>query len=206
MDKKNFSEPKNISELTNSILNNPDKSWNKKEIILVEPLIFNKVKNIKLIKRNFIEVLKKPTVLFKRTSLKDQFNVFHGSYFLKNAISFLKKNDQIEFSKFLDGYKLNPHNMFICKNSLILNQFYCEVFPWLFKCEELFKDKNLAGYDKIRIYGFLTERYMPYWFKKNINTLNWPKTFFDTHTTTCCAIGPDEEGKIDIVTGELKMI
>ena len=32
------------------------------------------------------------------------------------------------------------------------------------------------------------------------------KTFFDTHTTTCCAIGPDEEGKIDVVTGELKMI
>ena len=29
--KKNFSEPKNISELTNSILNNPDKSWNKKD-------------------------------------------------------------------------------------------------------------------------------------------------------------------------------
>ncbi len=31
-------------------------------------------------------------------------------------------------------------------------------------------------------------------------------TFFDTHTTTCCAIGPDEEGKIDTVTGGLKMI
>ena len=32
------------------------------------------------------------------------------------------------------------------------------------------------------------------------------KTFFDTHTTTCCAVGPDEEGKIDRVTGSLKMM
>ncbi len=32
------------------------------------------------------------------------------------------------------------------------------------------------------------------------------KTFFDTQTTTCCAIGPADEGKIDVVTGELKMI
>tara|TARA_Y100000310_G_C20372236_1_gene664062 strand:- start:165 stop:509 length:345 start_codon:yes stop_codon:yes gene_type:complete len=32
------------------------------------------------------------------------------------------------------------------------------------------------------------------------------KTFFGTHTTTCCAIGPDIEEKIDRVTGSLKMI
>ena len=38
--------------------------------------------------------------------------------------------------------------------------------------EEIFKNKELTGYDKIRIYGFLAERYMPYWFKKNFKTLN----------------------------------
>jgi len=32
------------------------------------------------------------------------------------------------------------------------------------------------------------------------------KTFFDTSTTTCCAIGPDEEKKIDVVTGDLKIM
>ena len=31
-------------------------------------------------------------------------------------------------------------------------------------------------------------------------------TFFDTHTTTCGAIGPDNEDKIDTITGELKML
>lgn len=32
------------------------------------------------------------------------------------------------------------------------------------------------------------------------------RTYFSKPTTTCCAIGPDEEGKIDVVTGELKMV
>lgn len=31
------------------------------------------------------------------------------------------------------------------------------------------------------------------------------KTFFDKPTTTCLAIGPDAEGKIDLITGKLKI-
>ena len=69
--------------------------------------------------------------------------------------------------------------MFICKNVKILNQFYEEIFPWLFRCEEMFKNKNLKGYDKQRIYGFLAERYMPYWFKKNFKTTTCQISFVD---------------------------
>ena len=68
--------------------------------------------------------------------------------------------------KFLNKYELNPYNMFICKNTKILYQFYNEIFPWLFKCENEFKNYNLEDMKK-RIYAFLAERYMPYWFKKN---------------------------------------
>jgi len=32
------------------------------------------------------------------------------------------------------------------------------------------------------------------------------KTFFDTSTTTCLAIGPDDEEKIDQLTGNLKLV
>jgi peptidyl-tRNA hydrolase, PTH2 family len=32
------------------------------------------------------------------------------------------------------------------------------------------------------------------------------KTFFDTHATTCCALGPELENKINVITGNLKMV
>jgi len=32
------------------------------------------------------------------------------------------------------------------------------------------------------------------------------KTYFETSTTTCLAIGPDDEDKLDVLTGELKLL
>ena len=32
------------------------------------------------------------------------------------------------------------------------------------------------------------------------------KTFFETSTTTCCALGPDKEEAIDKITGDLSMV
>jgi peptidyl-tRNA hydrolase, PTH2 family len=32
------------------------------------------------------------------------------------------------------------------------------------------------------------------------------KTYFDTHTTTCLAIGPANEDKLDNLTGDLKLV
>ena len=111
----------------------------------------------------------------------DQFRIFHGSFFLKKSLNLLSHENKINFEIFLNNYELNPYNMFICKNSKILNQFYNEIFPWLFKCEDEFKNVNLNGYDKTRIYGFLAERYMPYWFKKNFKTTTCPISFFETN-------------------------
>ena len=152
-------------------------------MILGEPLIFKKIKNIKLIKENIFEVLKKPSMMFNNNTLEDQFRVFHGSFYLDTAIDLMPKKYQKEFRKFLNGYKLYPYNMFICKNFKILIRFYDEIFPWLFKCEETFKNHNLNSYSKIRIYGFLAERFMPFWFIKNFNTTTCPITFFDKRST-----------------------
>ena len=165
--------------LQNLIVREPLKNWNDYDVVLGKPLIFKKIKNMKLIKRNFIEVLKKPTVLFKDNSLMDHFNIFHGSFFLKTALNHLSPDDRNGFVKYLNNYELNPYNMFICKNIKILFKFYEAIFPWLFKCENDFKDIKLNGYDKIRIYGFLAERFMPYWFKKNYKTITCPIIFFD---------------------------
>ena len=69
--------------------------------------------------------------------------------------------------------------MFICKNYKILLKFYNEIFPWLFACEKRFKDTNLKGYNRKRIYGFLAERFMPFWFLKNFKTTTCNITFLD---------------------------
>ena len=52
------------------------------------------------------------------------------------------------------------------------------IFQWLNKCEEIF-GFDLEGYGKIRMYTFLAERYLPYWFSKYTNNLIWPVIFYN---------------------------
>lgn len=168
-----------FNNLNKIIVKKPLKHWKNFDVILVKPLQFKKIKNIKLIKENIIEVFRKPSMLFKNNSLEDQFRVFHGSFYLDTAIDLLPKKYRKEFKTFMSGHLLYPYNMFICKNYKILFKFYDEVFPWLFECEKKFKNTNLVGYNKTRIYGFLAERFMPFWFKKNFSTTTCPITFFE---------------------------
>ena len=69
--------------------------------------------------------------------------------------------------------------MLICKSKEKLKNYYEVIFPWLEKCEKLFGFENLEGFGKIRIYGFLAERFMPYWFKKNTKITTLPIIFYD---------------------------
>ena len=61
----------------------------------------------------------------------------------------------------------------------ILNRWFEDLFEWLIKCEEMFGFKDLKGYDTQRIYAYLAERYLSYWFRNNSNFLEWPWTFVD---------------------------
>ena len=47
------------------------------------------------------------------------------------------------------------------------------------KCEKLFGFENLKGFGKVRIYGFLAERFMSYWFRKNSKYKTIPIIFHD---------------------------
>ena len=69
--------------------------------------------------------------------------------------------------------------MFICKSKKILKDYYSIIFSWLSKCENEFGFKNLSGYAQTRIYGFLAERFLPFWFNKYANCLEWPIIFND---------------------------
>ena len=51
----------------------------------------------------------------------------------------------------------------------IVQKWFNTLFPWLEKCEEIFGFDDLKGYDTTRLYAFLAERYLSFWFKKYSN-------------------------------------
>ena len=68
--------------------------------------------------------------------------------------------------------------MFICKKKFLID-YYQSIFPWLKKCESIFGFSDLKGYGMKRIYGFLAERYLSYWFQKNCRVTEYPIVFKD---------------------------
>ena len=88
----------------------------------------------------------------------------HGYGNLEKAIMVLDNKDKKEFSDYVNKYSAyHPHIMFIAKPELI-DKWFSTLFPWLERCEEVFGFKELAGYDTKRLYAFLAERYMSFWF------------------------------------------
>ena len=131
---------------------------------------------MKIIKHHFIKFLFNPTALLyrKKRTLKFHFELFHGNGNLEKAIDLLDTNNKEDFKNFMhSNTSFNPHNMFICKKKF-LNKYYESVFPWLEKCEEIFGFNKLHGYGMQRIYGFLAERYLSYWFLKNCKVKELP--------------------------------
>jgi len=66
---------------------------------------------------------------------------------------------------------------------MLMNQYYETIFKWLNNCEKVF-GFNLKGYGKVRLYAFLAERFLPYWFNKNTNVIEWPILFYDLKKMT----------------------
>ena len=106
--------------------------------------------------------------------------MMHGYGNIDKAIALLPKKEKEDFNDFVNTeVSFNPHNMFICKNKEILFSYYESLFPWLFECEKVFGFKNLKGFGLTRIYGFLAERYLSYWFKKYTKFTILPIQFKD---------------------------
>ena len=106
--------------------------------------------------------------------------MWHGKGNLDKAIDILDQKDRKDFKDFVQkNVSFNPHNMFICKSKNILNNYYSSVFPWLFECEKEFSNIELNGYGLQRIYGFLAERFMSFWFQKYTKSTNLSIMFKD---------------------------
>ncbi len=170
-----------LNDLNNIILKEIPNNLQNFDSILGTPLYINEFKPIKFLKKDFLKILKKPSFFFDKSkrNIHFHFDLMHGDGNLKRAINLLGEEDRIEFLNFVNSeVSFNPHNMFICKSKKILFDYYDVVFPWLEKCEQEF-GFNLDGYGLKRIYGFLAERFMSYWFRKNTKFATLPIIFKD---------------------------
>ena len=163
------------------LLKNISKEYDSYESILGEPILVNQFRLSKFVKKNFFNMLKKPILFFdkKKRNLRFHFDMMHGEGNLLKAIKLLDLQEKKDFELFLDNsVSFNPHNMFICKSKKTLELYYESLFPWLERCESEF-GFDLDGYGLKRIYGFLAERYMSYWFQKYTKFKLMPIIFKD---------------------------
>ena len=179
LNSKDVNRNENIS---NILLKSVPKDWENYEAVLCEPVQLG-TKLTKLLKRGWRNVLKKPSLIYNHhhISLKLQFDLHHGYGVLDKAINEMHEKDKSDFAEFVEKKTMyNPHIMFISKKKILKN-FFKDQFEWLFKCEKIFGLENLKDYDQTRLYAFLAERYVPFWFKKYSKTIEWPWIFSDNH-------------------------
>ena len=175
----------NFSDLNDIVLKEiPNKLLNY-ESIIGEDFFVNQFRLSKFIKHNFKAMVLKPNLFFNKNkrTIKFHFDMMHGHGNLDKAINIMQAKDKKDFRDFVNTeVSFNPHNMFICKNKEILFSYYESLFPWLLDCEKIFGFTNLNTYGLKRIYGFLAERYMSYWFKKYTKFTVLPIQFKDLST------------------------
>ena len=169
-----------INNLNENIIKIPHESWKMYQSIICEPINLYGVKKIKLIKRGWKSLIKDPSIFFniKKQTIKLHFDMHHGYYNLDKAIDLLEQEDREDFRNYVNSYNLyNPHLMFITK-SKIANKWFSSLFPWLKRCEDIFSFKSLDNsYDTQRLYAFLAERYLSFWFKKYTKYKEHPWAF-----------------------------
>ncbi len=180
--KKIIKNDVSFDQLNNSILKKIPEDYQDYESILGEPFYINQFRFTKFLKRNFKKMIFNPSLFInkEKRNIKFHFDMWHGDGNLEKAINLLGNEDKNDFYDFvIKNVSFNPHNMFICKSKSLLKSYYDSIFPWLGKCEKIFGFDNLEGYGLQRIYGFLAERYMSYWFQKNTKYLTLPIFFKD---------------------------
>ena len=171
----------NFKNLKKNLIIKPDKIWKKYNSIICKPIRVDNPKKMKIIKRGWRNLLKDPSVFYnsKKQTIKLHFDMHHGHDVLSKAISKLNNKDRNQFRKFVnENTSFNPHIMFISKKKII-NNWFNDLFNWLFKCEKIFGFSKLKGYDQERLYAYLAERYLSFWFRKYTNYLEWHWAFYE---------------------------
>ena len=157
----------------------PDE-WEKFDTVVGEPIFMNNLKFSKLIKHGLWSLARNPSALIKsKRNLRFHFDMWHGNGNLDKAIDCLDNRDRDDFKNYTrQNVSFSRGNMFVCRSKKIMNDYFSSIFPWLLRCEKIF-GFDLEGYGKTRMYAFLAERYLSYWFRKYTKPLQWPVIFFD---------------------------
>jgi len=169
------------SKINEVVLNKIPDEWNNYDSIIGEHISINKLPFMKLIKKGIPALINNPkAILEKNRNIRFHFDMMHGVGNLDKAIDLLDENDREDFRKYTrTNFSFSRGNMFICRSKKIIEEYYKSIFTWLKNCENIF-GFNLDGYGMTRIYAFLAERYISYWFDKYTNSLKWPVIFFDS--------------------------
>ena len=108
-------------------------------------------------------------------------NINHQEGNLEKAVELINEKERNDINNYLQSEtSFHAWNLICCKSKNLLDRWYKTVFEWLFKCEQIFGFKELSGYETGRIYAYLAERYLPFWFKKYSNVRTWPIYSFDS--------------------------
>jgi len=165
-----------LDSLGSHLLSSPEDDWDKYDAIITKSISLMNVKISKIIKRGFKSLIKSPSILYdkQKRNIKLHFDMHHGFGKIDKAANLLNDNDKDDFKSFIENNtSFNPHIMFICKPELA-NRWFKSLFEWLDRCENEFGFKDLTGYDNTRLYAFLAERYLSFWFQKYTNYKEQP--------------------------------
>jgi hypothetical protein len=178
--KKNKNTINKISKIEDIVLNKIPKEWENFDVILGDKMHLESIKWIKVLKYGKMAFFRNPkSILKKGRTIRFHFDMFHGNGVLDKALNLLNNEDKADFREYVNTRtSFNQGNMFFCRSKKIMNQYYETIFEWLERCEKVF-GFDLEGYGNIRLYAFLAERFMPYWFNKNSKVLEWPIIFHD---------------------------
>ena len=171
----------NIKNIQDHLLLNPSNNWDSYESIICKPINISGAKKIKILKRGWRSLITKPSIFFNKNkeNIALHFDMHHGYGNLDLAINVLDNSDKNDFKKFVyNKNSFNPHIMFITKPE-IMDKWFNQLFSWLKRCEEEYRFKKLTGYDTTRLYAYLAERYLSFWFKKYTKYLENPWIFLD---------------------------
>jgi hypothetical protein len=182
-----------LNLLDRIILTDLDESWNEYDAI-IPPAFFFKKKMKEIIKNFLLFPIKRDISLLKyKITVLDQFAQSLGPFgkdLIFEIVQYLPTSESYDFLEFLKTRTyLSAHGMYISKVKII-NQYSNLIFEWFLKCENIInKNNNLLLINNSRIFQYINERFLDYWFSKYYKVLRWPMIMYNLDKNKLTSIG-----------------